>query len=79
MLFNILRKIFLHIIKKANRGESFTYDDYDGIKEYVKREYDKFLSGEITTPSDLEIDEYTVEKQTGIIAEYLNEITTSLY
>ncbi len=68
-----------NIIRKANRGESFTYDDYDGIKEYVKREYDKFLSGEITTPSDLEIDEYSVEKQTGIIAEYLNEITTSLY
>ena len=63
-----------NIIKKANAGKTFEYDDYNGIKNYISEVYSKFLNGNnIVMVKD--IDSYNVKKLTGKLAEYLNQIS----
>lgn len=62
-----------NIIKTTNTGGSFEYDDYEGIKKFLLEIFDKFLQNKNILNVE-NIEQYTVENQTKILAGYLDEL-----
>jgi len=62
-----------NIIKETNTGNSFEYGDYEGIKEFLLKIYDKFLENKNVLNIE-NIEKYTVENQTKLLATYLDEM-----
>lgn len=62
-----------HIVEESRTGQSFDYDNYKGIYEYIKERYNLFLNTKNTIETT-DIEQYSVKNQTGKIAEYLNQI-----
>ena len=62
-----------NIINYTSSGKCFQYNDYENIKSFIKYRYKRFLESE-TDNSTFDISEYSVKKQTGKLANYLDEI-----
>lgn len=58
------------IINKTKSGKTFTYDDYNGVKDFILDKYNNFARNSFS-----DITEFTNENQTKLIAKYLDEIT----
>ncbi|MBE9469299.1 MAG: glycosyl transferase family 1 [Bacteroidetes bacterium] len=63
-----------NIINYTSSGKCFEYDNYEDIKDFVKYRYKKYKDDEIDNCT-FDISEYSVKKQTGKIASYLDEMT----
>lgn len=61
------------ILNDTKSGESFEYNDYDGIKSYIERIFQKYQNGENIINS-INIEEYDVKNQVKKLATYLKEI-----
>lgn len=61
------------IIAETETGESFRYEDFNGIKKFIEKRYQLFLQGKNSVNASA-YTQYSVENQTKKIAEYLNEI-----
>ena len=59
------------IIAKTNSGKTFEYDDYKNIKSYILGIFENKIKFK---PKNIE--QYSNLTQTGLIAKYLDEITT---
>lgn len=62
-----------NIIESTNSGRSFEYDDYIGIKQFIKENYTLFLSSK-SKNNRTDISKYLVKNQVKKIAKFLNEI-----
>ncbi len=62
-----------NIIAETNAGKTFDYDDYSGIKEFVKNKFDQYIMGS-TIGTTVNIEEYSNYNQTKRVAEFLNQI-----
>lgn len=62
------------IIEKTNSGQSFEYDDFDGIKSFIVTTFEKYKKNSNTVNSK-GIEEYYVKNQVKLISDYLNEIS----
>lgn len=63
------------LLKKANAGDNFEYQDGFGIKTYLKEQYLKFKSGKLSKNVDSQIEEYTHYHLTQRIATFLDQIS----
>lgn len=61
------------IIRKTNTGETFEYNDYEGIKTYLLEKFVKFKTNTNTIQAK-NLEQYTVKNQTKILAEFLYKI-----
>ncbi len=62
------------LLQKTGAGETFEYNDVEGMKKSILKEYKRFKAGnEVIEINGLE--QYHIKNLTGQIAEYLNEIT----
>lgn len=61
------------IISETNTGATFAYDDYSSQKEYILDLFQKFKSG-INVVDAINLEQYTVKNQTGILAGLLEKI-----
>lgn len=64
------------IITGCNAGESFEYDDYEGLKNFITKYYRQFQKNKIKNINN-NINQYSVKNQTRKIADYLNEISNN--
>jgi glycosyltransferase involved in cell wall biosynthesis len=64
------------LLKKANAGDNFEYENINKIKEHLLSQYKEYKTGQLGTDLKSNIEEYTHQNLTGKIAEYLNEITS---
>ncbi len=62
-----------NILSKTNAGQSYEYDDYQGIKSYILEKFQKYSKNENIINST-GIEEYDVKNQVKILAEYLDEM-----
>ena len=62
------------IINETGHGSCFEYEDYRGIKNFIIRKYKQFKLGSIQNHRIDNIQEYSVENQTRLVAKYLDEI-----
>ena len=62
------------IITPLNCGQSFEYNDYNGIKKFIEKQFYEY-SMKINNIKNTNLEEYSVKNQTKKIAEYLSEIT----
>ncbi len=62
------------IIKKTNSGQSYEYDDFDGIKSFIIKTFEKYR-GNCNIVNSVGIEEYDVKNQVKLISDYLNEIS----
>lgn len=62
------------ILRKTKAGESFQYDNYEGIKDFILRKFDAFQKGTNNTQMTA-IDSYSVRMQVKKLAGYLEEIS----
>lgn len=63
-----------NLIKQFNCGANYNYDDYEGLKNYIKDQYETFKSSAIDNcPND--ITPLSVKNQTEKLAGFLDEIT----
>lgn len=63
------------IIARSNSGYSCDYDAYEKLKAIITQLYKAYQHGQLNTPIDSDIDAYSIEKLTGEIAGFLDEIT----
>lgn len=63
-----------NILETTGHGQCFDYEDLEGIKMFIRRKFDQYVSGGIPACSG-KIDKYSVSNQTSLLAGYLNEIT----
>ena len=61
------------IITPLNCGQSFEYNDYNGIKKFIEKQFSEY-SMKINNIKNTNLEEYSVKNQTKKIAEYLSEI-----
>ena len=61
------------IIKEYEAGVCFGYENYDQIKTYIKGLFDLYLKGENTIPAK-KFEKFSIENQTRILSQYLNQI-----
>lgn len=59
-----------HIVESTGNGKSFDYEDFEGIKSFVKDVFDN----KITISQD-DISEYSAKNQVKKLASYLNDIS----
>jgi glycosyltransferase involved in cell wall biosynthesis len=62
------------ILDKTGRGNSFIYDDPEGIENYILTIYQRYRKGRKLLDRLSEITEYDVKNQTGKVAKYLDQI-----
>lgn len=61
------------ILTHTNQGKCLNYDDFNAIKEYLKTLFAQYLKGGIQV-SAANIESFSVEEQTSILAAYLDEL-----
>jgi len=62
------------IINETGHGSCFEYEDYMGIKNFIVRKFKQFERGDFQHHRIDNIQEYSVENQTRLVAGYLDEI-----
>jgi hypothetical protein len=65
-----------NLLTESVAGHTFDYSDKEGVKSYLKNQYDSYLSGKINQELDSNISEFTHNKITGIVAEKLTRMTS---
>lgn len=65
-----------NLLENSKAGSSFDYENKEGIKNYLKTQFEAFQNGSLHNKMDSNIEEYTHEKLTGIIASKLNRISS---
>ena len=63
------------IIKKANAGDSWEYDNSNELKRYILMEFEKYKRGENQKDINSKIEEYSIIKLSGEIGKMLDAIT----
>lgn len=63
-----------NILKETKAGETFEYDEYDEIKNYILNIFSKYLKQENFVDVQ-NIEKYTNKNQTSILASYLTDIS----
>ncbi|NLA25348.1 MAG: glycosyltransferase family 4 protein [Bacteroidales bacterium] len=63
-----------NIINETLSGESFEFDNYEGIKSFITSKFELFLNNKNILP-EFDITNYSVKSQVKKLAEYLNCIT----
>lgn len=63
------------LLKNANAGVNYKYEDKKGIKKYLHSQYLKFKNGTLSQNVDSNIEEYTHQNLTKRIAKYLDQIS----
>ena len=63
------------VIQELEAGETFGYDDADGIQHFLYKNYLRFREGKENSIPRKDISKYSVAAQTQKIAHFLNEIT----
>ncbi|NPA38131.1 MAG: glycosyltransferase family 4 protein [Chlorobi bacterium] len=61
------------IIEQSNSGKTFSYDEYDRVKQFIRNIFDGTAGSRKNETFDISI--YSNENQTKKVAEYLDEIT----
>ena len=64
------------VIQELGAGETFGYDDAEGIQHFIYKNYLRFREGKENSISTKDISKYSVASQTQKIAHFLNEITS---
>ena len=63
------------IVMHSNAGRACTYTDHNALKDTILKEFDRYQKGQNQIDISSNIEEYSINKLTGKIAEYLDEIT----
>lgn len=63
------------IIATTESGHTCNYEDAQAIEKTIKELYQSFLDGKLQSPVNSAIEDYSIIKLTGQIANYLDEIT----
>lgn len=63
------------VIQELEAGETFGYDDAEGIRHFLYKNYLRFREGKENSIPRKDISKYSVAAQTQKIAHFLNEIT----
>lgn len=63
------------ILSTANAGVSLEYSDKESIKSYLLKTFNHYTTGQLSIPVNSSIEKYTLQRITGKIAMYLDEIT----
>jgi glycosyltransferase involved in cell wall biosynthesis len=63
------------ILHDSRSGSTCEYKDVDGIKEAIRQLYKDYQVGQLQQPVDSEIEQYSVRKLTGQLAEWLEKMT----
>ncbi|MFC2081215.1 glycosyltransferase [Bacteroidota bacterium] len=61
------------ILTETNQGKCLNYNDFNGIKEYLKTIFSQYLKGDIQA-SVVNVESFSVEEQTSKLAKYLDEL-----
>ena len=64
-----------HIINNSKSGITLEYGQRDLIKQNIKSLYEKWKDGQLDTPLDSQIEEYSHPNLTRKLATYLDEIS----
>lgn len=63
-----------HILAATNSGNTFDYDKVEVIKNHLRHLYQQFLAGQLQQAITSDIEQYSVRRLTGQLANWLEEI-----